>query len=61
MGRQKEKLFQALEDPSKVSVPKKNQKNVEKQPVEAYQDAPVILQLWIKLTKVMILSMSPSW
>ena len=56
MDDQKEKLFQSLEDPSKVSVPKKNQKNVEKQPVEAYQDAPVILQ-----TMEMILSMSHSW
>ena len=48
-----QKFFQAIKDPllRKVEVPKNNQKNMEKQPVEAYQDTLVILQTMDKANK----------
>ena len=53
MDDQKQKFFQAINVPlpSKVEVPKNNQKNMEKQPVEAYQDTLVILQTLDKANK----------
>ena len=53
MDDQKQKFFQAINVPlpSKVEVPKNNHKNMEKQPVEAYQDALVILQTMDKANK----------